>query len=121
MSGQHEFSSEHNVIFSKLATAMKFVGIFQIVLGVLCMLALFSGDVGAIIQGVVTGVVYILVGILLARASNHLRKIVDTEGSDIDHLMNAMGDISILYNVSMYIVIVAIVVVCCSFAILLFL
>jgi hypothetical protein len=55
MSSQYEFNSEENVVFSKLASAMKTVGIFTIVIGVLSMFALFSGDMDIVRVGVVTG------------------------------------------------------------------
>jgi hypothetical protein len=54
---------------------------------------------------------------LTVAASNHIRKIVDTAGSDISHLMSAMGELHKLFRTLVYFIIIAILIICVAFVI----
>ncbi len=94
----HEFTQEQNESISKLASRMSFVGIFLILTGILYW-ALF---VGIILVGlpndqlnlkldyVIGGTVSLLLGYWTKKSSSCFRLVTETEGSDMDHLMQAI-------------------------------
>jgi len=53
--------------------------------------------------------IYIIIGIRTIGASNSFKKIVETEASDISHLMNALNELKKLYTLQYVLVIIAIV------------
>jgi hypothetical protein len=105
MAREYEFNQGENAVFSSLASGMKFVGIALMVLGALSILLALAGDFGA----AVSGVIYLLIGIWTRSAANSIRAIVDTEGSDIMHLMNAMGDLKKLYTLQKWALIIGMI------------
>ncbi|MCZ8154944.1 MAG: hypothetical protein O9264_02415 [Leptospira sp.] len=105
---QYEFNSEHNTILSDLAKKMQFVGIFEIVLGGIYFLgsiAIFS------IANIGTGVIDILLGYLTLKASKFFKAIVDSEGNDMTHLMNAIVELKNLYAIQFWLNIFLIVII----------
>jgi len=105
MSDQYEFSEQENEHFSKLASGMKFVGIAALVLGAISMIAGFSGEYTA----VVNGILYLFIGYLTMTAARPVQMIVDTEGNDIDHLMTAIQELGKLYKLQKALIIFALV------------
>jgi hypothetical protein len=112
MANQYEFNQGENAVFSTLASSMKFVAIALMVLGALSILLVLTGDFSTL----VSGVVYIFIGIWTRSAANSIRAVVDTEGSDIMHLMNAMGDLNKLYNLQKWLLIIGLVLIAVVFA-----
>ena len=55
--------------------------------------------------------VYIFIGIWTRSAANSIRAIVDTEGSDIMHLMSAMENLNKLYKLKKWVFIIVLVLV----------
>ncbi len=105
---QYEFNSEQNTILSDLAKKMQFVGIFEIVLGGIYFLgsiAIFS------IANIGTGVIDILLGYLTLKASKFFKAIVDSEGNDMTHLMNAIVELKNLYAIQFWLNIFLIVII----------
>jgi hypothetical protein len=104
----YEFTSAQNQLIGALASRMKFVAIFFIVLGGIAAIAgLFSMP-----QGIVTifmAAFYILIGIWTIKAANSFKKIVDTAESDISYLMNALSELKKLYTLQYVLVIIAII------------
>ncbi len=97
----YEFTDEQNGMLTVLSRRMKYVGLLQIFLGVLigCFCAL------TIVHQPLLGISYLLQTLLAATfgvwtnsASYSFKLIVDTTGRDIDHLMNAVGELRKLYN-----------------------
>ena len=101
----YEFDEGENAVFSSLASGMKFVGVVLMILGALSILSALAGNFGA----AVNGVIYLLIGIWTRSAANSIRAIVDTEGSDIMHLMNAMGHLKKLFNLQKWLLIIGMV------------
>jgi hypothetical protein len=91
---QYEFSASQNTTFSSLAGSMKVVAIIMMILGALSALNILMGDVVAALMGGL----YIFIGIWTKSAAESIQNIVNTEGNDIDHLMNAVKDLNKLYN-----------------------
>lgn len=104
----YEFTTDQNQLIGTLAGRMKFVAIFFIVLGCIMGLAgLFNLPAGIVY--LVMAAIYIIIGIWTIGASNSFKKIVETEASDISHLMNALNELKKLYTLQYVLVIIAIV------------
>jgi hypothetical protein len=100
--GGYEFSDGENFVIRKLARRMRTTGIIQTVVGVL-MVCGFAGRSYALRQaspiltfgvdlplalGIAVG------GVLLALAAPPFLRVVETQGNDIDHVMDACGKLS---------------------------
>lgn len=107
----YEFGPEQNETIRILASRMKFVGIFYIVIGVLMGIA----GLVALAMMPLFGAVYllmtipqVLIGIWTTRAATSFRMIVESAGSDIQHLSNALDSLRKLYTLQFWILIVVI-------------
>jgi len=104
---QYEFSGRQNVPIRDLASKMRFVGVCLVVLGVLsCALVLIQGLYG--IQGLIWGAINIATGLWTQRAARAFQEIVETEGSDISHLMEALRNLRTLYRLQFFLIITGI-------------
>jgi hypothetical protein len=104
MTSEYEFSSSQNVIIQGAAKNVKFVGTATVILGVMSGLGILSGDVGALI----TGLFYVVVGVMTRNVGQSLQAIVDLEGNDISHMMEAMSSLSSVYAVFKWMLLIAI-------------
>jgi len=84
---------------------MKIVAIIMMILGALSVLSILAGDIGSAVMGVF----YIIIGVWTKGAAQSIQNIVNTEGNDIDHLMNAVKDLNKLYSLQKWLMIVGIV------------
>jgi len=102
---QYEFSSSQNELIKNLAEKMRFVSYFLIGVGVLIAvsgaIALLRGG----IANIITGVVQIVIGVWTNKAAAAFKRIVDTEGNDIENLMGALGELRKLYNLQYWLLI----------------
>src|SRR5262245_61914780 len=126
--GQYEFTEQQNQLLAGLSSKMGVVGTFLSVVGVLEVLAAVVAVAAALrsnfppdllaripsdvhhrlpgnselwafaIQGGVAGLLYLLMGIWTSSSAASFRQIVDTRGSDISHLMNALGSLNRMYT-----------------------
>jgi hypothetical protein len=131
---QYEFTQEQNALIGSLASKMRFVGLFFVVVGlinvlvaVLVVVAVFRDRVpqkwvdqlpaeskakfeeqkgklpannhlwGIAINAGVVGLFYLVMGAWTRSAGSSFQKIVDTQGSDISHLMNALSSLHSMY------------------------
>lgn len=97
--GQYEFTQEQNRVIGKLASHMRLAGIIQIVFGALqlvgnCSLSAGEGNLKFSSTGSPVYLVLIVSGAIMIAASVSFKRIVDTEGRDISHLMDALGRFS---------------------------
>ena len=90
---------------------MRFVGYFLIAIGVLLILAgiinFRAGGFSTIIQGIVQ----LIVGIWTAKAATSFQLIVKTQGSDIENLMSALGELRKLYTLQYWVFIIALILI----------
>jgi hypothetical protein len=108
----YEFSTEHNTLFSNLASKLRTVGITFIVLGVLqSFLALINSGTFGILTGVAGGVLFAVIGVLMVNAAGSFKLIVDTEGQDIDNLIQALRSLLSMYTIQFWALIVSILLV----------
>ena len=108
-----EFDSGQNEVVSDLSKKMQFVGTLLLVAGVLNLLgglvAMFS-DAASGVSTLVSGVVYLAIGLWTRKAADSFKEIVDTEGSDVDHLMGALGQLLKLYRLQYWLIMIILVV-----------
>ncbi|MBI3111147.1 MAG: hypothetical protein HYZ01_06200 [Ignavibacteriales bacterium] len=107
----YEFTTEQNNTLRQLSKKMKSVGIFLFIAGGLTIVSGIQDMMygGNLIFSVVTGTIYILMGMWTFRAGKAFERVVQTEGNDIDHLMLANGSLLSLYTMQFWLIIVAVV------------
>lgn len=92
---QYEFSDAENALIRDLAGKMHFVGLFGIALGIL---TIAVGGLILHVGPILTGTFYAVLGLWTQRASTAFKSIVDTKGSDVTHLIDALSDLRRLYS-----------------------
>lgn len=107
----YEFSDGQNSILKKLSGKMKAVGIILFVIAGLSGLQLLQAlaESGNILVPAGMAVIYLLMGLWTWKAGKAYSEIVTTEGSDINHLINAQASLLNLYNLQFWLLIVAVV------------
>lgn len=106
--GNHyEFTSEQNAFLMKLVSKMRWFGIAVIILGAFQVVIHVFFKVNFL--NVMYGLFILLVGTLTVEVSHYFRKIVKTEGSDLDHLMNALRHLYKVYNIQYWIALTGLV------------
>jgi hypothetical protein len=95
---------------------MQFVSYFLILLGILdSLFGMFSlireftlthNGVGNLL---IQGIVKILIGVWTGNASRSFKLIVETQGSDIENLMGALGELRKLYRLQYWLILIAVV------------
>ncbi len=118
--GGYEFDQAQEVVIGDLAGSMKFVGTVSIVLAALMWLIgiviMFMGNPAGLGQ-IVQGVLMIFVGMWTRSAARSFQLVVDTKGSDIPNLMNALGELRRLYNLQKWLMILMFVLVIVAFVV----
>jgi len=111
---EYEFSPAQNEIVEDLAKKMRFVGLMGIILGLVSLLGgvagLFTAKEAAGVTSVVQGLMLLVVGVWTRSAGSGFQTIVDTRGSDIAHLMNALTELRRIYSLQRVVFVVAILV-----------
>ena len=103
----YEFSPEQNEVIAALASSMKFVGVISLLGGALLLVAgnvfLAKGDFSVFVQAVLA----LIIGGLTVHAAGAFRRIVDSRGNDIGHLMTALGALRMLYRLQVFLICIA--------------
>lgn len=95
----YEFTEDQNKIVSSLAKNVRLSGISILLIVVLLAISFIFGSFnGTKILYVLDLLVIAIIAFLHFRTSSALKKIVDTEGNDIDHLMQALKSFSSFYG-----------------------
>ena len=124
----YEFTDSQNQTVSQLASRMKWVGIFFVALGLafgllgVAGLVATEGAVDLIVKPmilVMVAVIFFLSGIWTVNAARLFTLIVQTTGSDILNLMNALGTLRKLYYMQFWLIIISLVALLIAFAIFL--
>lgn len=102
---EFEFGSAENEVFTSLAASMRFVSGGSVALAAVLLLSAValaaSGGVRALpfaLGQSVAAAVLIITGLWLRTASRSVDAIVRTEGSDVAHLMTAMGGLARMFS-----------------------
>ena len=105
----YEFNNTQNQLIRELSEKMRFVSYFLIGLGILVALGglvqISKGGLGNIVQGIVQ----IFIGVWTNKAASAFKQIVDTQGSDMENLMGALGELRKLYTLQYWLYIVALI------------
>ena len=102
---QYEFGPEQNVLIGDLASKMTFVGLFGLAIGILMVLpAIFRFDPATVVMGIIS----ILIALWTRSAGGSFREVVQTEGADVSHLMNALNSLRKLYTLTFWLCIVTV-------------
>ena len=65
---------------------------------------------GVAIAGFVNGLIYLLIGVWTRSAAGNFRKIVDTQGHDISHLMDALGALNRMFTLIYTLIVIGLLV-----------
>lgn len=110
----YEFNAEENVVIGVLSSQMQFVGLFSLAIGIFVIVAgLLSHHLGSI----VSGTFYAVIGIWTHRASVSLKKIVETRGHDLHHLLYALKDLRRFFGLLYWICLAALLLALCALAV----
>ena len=101
---EYEFGPHENVVVSQLAARMRRVGVMQIIAACLQVagytggFVLLKSDHGALQLGteLPVALAFLVGGFLVLGAASTFRQIVDTQGSDLGHLMKAFDKLSVV-------------------------
>ena len=127
-SPNYEFTDSQNQTVGQLASRMKWVGVFFVALGLafgllgVAGLVATEGAIDLIIKPmtlVMIAVIFFLSGIWTINAAKSFALIVQTTGSDILNLMNALGTLRKLYYMQFWLIIISLVALVIVFAIFL--
>ncbi|MGH6915138.1 MAG: hypothetical protein ACREH3_15720, partial [Geminicoccales bacterium] len=97
---EYEFTPGQNETVRTLASRMRWVGIFLIVLGILAAIAgiLSFAEPALAISALIQAAIYIVIGIWTMSAAGSFTLIVHTAGKDVANLMDALGALRKLYT-----------------------
>jgi multidrug transporter EmrE-like cation transporter len=111
----YEFSTKHNTMFRLLQMRMRFVGFIFITMGTSASIMLLLAKLDYIellfnynILVTIFAIFFIISGILLWKAGDAFNKIAKTNGHDIEHLMDAIKDLFLAFDIQMWIIIIGI-------------
>lgn len=114
----YEFNADQETVIRELAGSMGFVGtasavlaVIMWIIGIATMFMMNPAGLGNIIQGVLL----IFIGIWTRSAARSFQLVVDTKGSDITNMMNALGELRRLYNLQKWLMILGLVLVIGAF------
>jgi hypothetical protein len=111
----YEFSPAQNLTIQVLAQRMKFMGILYMFFGGLMViwgviLILLKAPVQSIVAFAEVAL-FVFMGLWNYKGADSFQMIVQTEGSDVSHLMNALEDLRKIYNLQYWLMIVVLVLV----------
>ena len=112
----YEFGQLENQAFTRLAVAMQWVALLQIAIATLLaasaaeqlVSSISDGSFLAMVRSAALMLVPALIGLWTYRAGRHFRLIVRTQGDDIRHLMDAIGELTKLYILQLLLFLLAV-------------
>ncbi len=104
----YEFDDAENAVISSAAYWAKLLGVFMIVTGAASLLSC----------NVVAFAIDLSVGITFRGAATSLSLVVNPQGNDIQHMMNALGKLRSAFKIRVIVVLVALVLVVVALALL---
>lgn len=108
--GNYEFNEYENSVIDKTAGRIKLWGIVSIVIGgfqILSSCGMFANATYA--TNLPVGIVGIVVGVTFLGAGNALKAVVQTQGNDLMHMMQALEKMSSAFLIQMICLVVAFV------------
>jgi len=105
----YEFDSGQNELISLLAKRMKWVAWFMIVFAVVAAIMGVVTIGGDGISSIIQAVLMLIIAVWTRKAALAFEGIVQTEGSDMTNLMDALGELKKLYTLQYWVIIIAII------------
>jgi len=119
--GNYEFNDTENAIIDKAASRAKLWGIISTTIGALsCLSSCGSIASPGLITNLPTGIVAVIVGITFLGVGNSLKMVVQTQGNDLMHMMQALDKMSGAFMVQIICAIVGFVLMLLAFMIVAF-
>ncbi len=119
--GVYEFNDNENAIIDRAASRAKLWGIISTVLGVLqCLMSCFAVANPLLATNLPTGVVAVVVGITFMGVGNSLKQVVQTQGNDLMHMMQALDKMGSAFMVQIVCAIVGFALMAIGFFVLIF-
>jgi hypothetical protein len=110
--GNYEFNDMENAVIDKTASRAKLWGIISITIGALeCMASCGAVASPGLATNLPTGIVAIVVGISFLGVGNSLKSVVQTQGNDMMHMMQAMQKLGSAFMIQIIATIIGIVLV----------
>lgn len=114
MAEKYEFSDTQNAQIAPLASKMRIVGYFLIALGVLGGIGSLAMAGTADIGVFVDAAVQVVIGVFTIQAAKSFQLIVDTQGNDMNNLMDALGELRKLYTIQFWLFMISLVIIALS-------
>lgn len=119
--GNYEFNDAENVVIDKTASRAKLWGIISTTVGALQVVS-SCGMFASPMLGTnfITGIIAIIVGVTFMGVGNSLKAVVNTQGSDLMHMMQALDKMSGAFMVQIVCAIIGFVFLAIAFVVLAF-
>ncbi len=126
----YEFTADQNRVIQNLAQKMKFIGVVFVVFA-----AIYFGaglfpftragmpgwyGIGSMLGDAIAGALYLALGIFTLKAARCFRLIVETEGSDIKNLMDALVFLLKNYRIQYSLIVALLILLVLALSILFF-
>lgn len=119
--GSYEFNDNENSIIDKTAGRAKLWGIISITIGALeCMASCGAVASPGLATNLPTGIVAIVVGVSFLGVGNSLKQVVQTQGNDLMHMMQALQKMGGAFMVQIICAIVGFVLMMLAFMLVAF-
>jgi hypothetical protein len=116
---QYEFIAEQNEVTASLGRAMRDVGRLLGAIGILSIIAgiarlfvwadIWQKALGTALWSLLQGGIFLVMGVWTRDAGEHLRRVATTTGADIQHLMEALGEVRHVYGLARVVIAAALV------------
>ncbi|CAN5592750.1 hypothetical protein BH09MYX1_BH09MYX1_29140 [soil metagenome] len=108
--GNYEFNDRENAVIAKAAGRAKLWGIISIVVGVLYTLSGFFFFLSpGLLTNFASGIKDIIVGIVFIGVAGSLTSVVQTQGNDVQHMMQALDKLATSLMVQIIVTIVGVI------------
>jgi len=97
----YEFNPSEN---EAIRTTAKWIQVLGVINSVLALIQLCNG-----VQGIISASIYGATAWVLLGAARALRKVVETEGEDITHLMTGLDGLSTLFSLRLWLMVTSLV------------
>lgn len=106
---QYEFEPQHNRVIGSLARTMVIFGVALMVFGIVQLVFSLDARRADMPAPLVPGVLGLMFGGLLIYSADAFRKIVTTQGRDVDHLMDALSRLRFTFGLQLFIAVLAVI------------
>ena len=108
--GGYEFTPAQNATIEGLAKRMKFIGVLYLIFGALVALGalwMLAQSLPPALVGLLEVALFGFMGLWTTKAAKSFQMIVQTRGNDIAFLMNALEELRKIYNLQVWLFIIA--------------